>query len=115
MEKKQRLEARSVWWENRLLEIENSPNPARFPKKGFTPTCPEVPVLEDYNSCPGPDYWAKFPVIRNECGGSPFKIDIKKLEEYVMAADPDFSTLLLLKVLFQPPLNIFIFPHFILT
>ena len=95
--KKLKMEERADWWEERLEEILATPNPERFPRKAFKPTCPEVPILKDYSVDPGEDYWDKFPSNFNECGGSPFKIDAKKLERYVMEADPDFATLVLLK------------------
>ena len=97
MAKKRKLEARTDWWGDRLEEILRSPNPERFPKKEFKATCPELPILEDYVVDPGVEFWDKFPVNKNECGGSPFKINVKKLESLVMSTDPDFSTLALLK------------------
>ena len=75
----------------------STPNPERFPKKPFKPTCPEVPVLENYIDNPSDDYWSHFQENKNEQGGSPFKISAAKLEQYVMESDPDFATLLLLK------------------
>ena len=95
--KKRKVELRADWWEDRLRSILNSPNPERFPRKEFKPSVPEVPFLEDYSVDPGEDYWEKFPSNFNERGGSPFKIDGKKLEQYVMEADPDYNTLVLLK------------------
>ena len=85
------MEERSDWWESRLRGVLATPNPDRHPKKAFCQTCPEVPILDDYSVNPGQDYWDKFPKNRNERGGSPFKIDVKKLEEHVMSADPDFA------------------------
>ena len=52
-------------------------------KEGFLPDLPEVPILDGYSVNAGQDYWDIFPVNQNGCGGSPFKIDVKKLEEHV--------------------------------
>ena len=70
----------------RLGEIQGTPLGPRFPKKLFAPANPEVPILDDYKAVPSKKFWENFPKHRNWRSGTPFKIDVAKLEKWVNQA-----------------------------
>ena len=71
---------------SRLSRIQSTPLPPRPPKKGFNPANPEIPILENYRARPGKEFWDVFPVHRNWRSGTPFKLDLDKLESCVKLA-----------------------------
>ena len=71
---------------SRLSRIQATPLPPRPPKKGFNPANPEIPILENYRARPGKEFWDVFPVHRNWRSGTPFKLDLDKLESWVKLA-----------------------------
>ena len=70
----------------RLARIESTPLPPRLPKKGFNPANPEVEILKDYRKEPKKEFWDSFPKHRNWKSGTPFKLDVSRLEELVEQA-----------------------------
>ena len=81
---------------DRLARIQGTPLPPRYPKKGFSPENPEIPILEDYSVTPGKEFWKVFPKQRNWKSGTPFKLSVPVLEQWVedAGATEELTTLL---------------------
>ena len=74
-------------WMERVAAIHASPVPPRPVRKGFVPSVPGIPILEDYGVEQGEAFWSLFPSNRNLRGGSPFKLRVEEFRRIGALAD----------------------------
>ena len=69
------------------------PSPANVPLAQPTPQKPlknpEVPILSDYKSVPGPEFWSKFPSCPIPDGSKPLtEVDVVEFERLFRKVNP---------------------------
>ena len=69
-----------------LSRLDKTAIPPRPPKKEVKIANPEIPVLEDYSKDAPESFWHKFPERRNWRAGTPFKLNVKVLWQWVVKA-----------------------------
>ena len=91
--KRRKIENNQSLIVKKLHDILRSGLPKMPPQKIFKPKQPNVKILANYSTFPGPDFWktgvgmGNFPSNRNIHGKSPFKMNADEIEELANRVD----------------------------